>query len=83
MQLPTIATIVLTIMLSLMGVGTSRTLGVQGAGILGVILPHRDGETQLCFFFAENAVWQEGAVAYVMPTTLPLPPISCKTVIAA
>ena len=32
-----------------MGVGTFRTLGVQGAGILGVIPPHRDNETQLCF----------------------------------
>ena len=32
-----------------MGVGTFRTLGVQGAGVLGVIPPHRDNETQLCF----------------------------------
>ena len=27
-----------------MGVGTSRTLGVQGAGVLGVILPHMNEE---------------------------------------
>ena len=33
-----------------MGVGTRKTFGVQGAGVLGVILPHRDNETQLWFF---------------------------------
>ena len=27
-----------------MGVGKSRTLGVQGAGVLGVILPHMNEE---------------------------------------
>ena len=36
-------------LLKCMGVGTSRTLGVQGAGVLCVILPHGDNEAQLWF----------------------------------
>ena len=32
-----------------MGVGTSRTLQMQGAIVLGMILYHRDNETQLWF----------------------------------
>ena len=36
-----------------MGVGTSRTLGVQGAGVLGVVLPHMHEENRWEIFSDE------------------------------
>ena len=43
-----------------MGVGTSRTLEVQSAGILGVIFPHRDNETQLWFLGGKSRMPEMG-----------------------
>ena len=63
-----------------MGVGTSRRLGIQGAGVLGAILTHRYNETQLRFLGGKCRM--AGMGRRLCPTTLPLPPTSCETVIA-
>ena len=65
-----------------MGVRTSRTFGVQGAGVLGVILPDEDHETQLWFLVGKchmrgigGGLWHAQHIAKLSAT-------SCEAVIA-
>ena len=55
-----------------------HNIGGAGAGVLGVILPHRGNAIQLCFWGGKCRVTEAGRVAYVVSATLALPPTSSK-----